>query len=240
MTIIVGREANSSNPRLSVAVDGNIKNIGTPGSVPMSVSRKHCRIEIQPDGSMTVACVAEGNVMYVNGVEFKFRSVSQEDMVELGPDKYLLDIPSVVRASSAAAAQADNVQNILPLKKVWDDYQDAKTRIQVKNGRIGALSAIPGVISMGSIALCTIPALEHLRIVFVIIAVVFALTFAIIRLRGASKNPVEQRRMDEAFQDQYVCPNPSCHHFLGNQPYRLVLKNGSCPWCKSKYVEVEE
>lgn len=240
MTIIVGREANSPTPRLSVSVDGNIKNIGAPGSVPMTVSRKHCRIEVLADGNMTVANVAGGNVMYVNGVEYKLKSIAPEDLVELGPDKYTLDIQGIIKASSAAAAQADNVVDIFPLKKVWDDYQEAKMQIQVKNGKIGALSAIPGVLSMGSIALCAIPGFENLRVVFIVIAAVFALSFALIRMKGASKNPIVQRKMEEEFQDRYVCPNPSCNHFLGNQPYKLILKNGSCPWCKSKYVEVEE
>ena len=33
----------------------------------------------------------------------------------------------------------------------------------------------------------------------------------------------------------YVCPNPECRHFLGYQPYKLILQHKKCPWCKSKF-----
>lgn len=241
MTIIVGREANSATPRLGVTVDGNNKFIGAPGSVPMSVSRKHCRIEVLADGSITVANVAEGNVMYVNGTEYKLKTISNEDMVELGPDRYMLDIQAVIKASSSAAAMGEDAFNILPLKKVWEDYQNGKIKAQVKTGKMNALSAIPGVLSMVSMALYVIPGFEkQMQNLFGIIAAVFAVTFLVVRLRVAGKNPIAQKKMDEDFQDRYVCPNPTCNHFIGNQPYKLVLKNGSCPWCKSRYFEVED
>ena len=62
-------------------------------------------------------------------------------------------------------------------------------------------------------------------------------TLFIIRISAARKGPAKQAKLDEWFQDEYVCPNPQCHHFLGNQRYDLILRNGCCPWCKSTFKE---
>ena len=74
-----------------------------------------------------------------------------------------------------------------------------------------------------------------LRGIFITIAAVFAVTFAVIRIKSAANVPLIQKELDEKFQDTYVCPH--CSHFLGNQRYELVLRNGGCPWCKSKFTE---
>ena len=46
-------------------------------------------------------------------------------------------------------------------------------------------------------------------------------------------------RLNEDFQDRYVCPNPDCNKFLGNLSYRLLKRQYSmhCPYCKCEYVE---
>jgi hypothetical protein len=51
------------------------------------------------------------------------------------------------------------------------------------------------------------------------------------------KSIEEQEKATEDFQHRYVCPNPECRHYMGNQPYHLVRQNRVCPWCKCKFTE---
>ncbi len=57
MDIIIGREAGAASPRLCLKQGEKAFYIGTPGSVPKSVSRSHCRLSIGSDGSMTLSNV---------------------------------------------------------------------------------------------------------------------------------------------------------------------------------------
>ncbi len=107
--------------------------------------------------------------------------------------------------------------------------------MQVKQGKLNALSALPGVLSMTSIGLAVF--IPGARIVMIVIAALFALAFALIRYKNASEVPLKTRKMDEAFREKYACPNPLCGRFLGATPYKELVKNRSCPYCKSKYTE---
>ena len=107
--------------------------------------------------------------------------------------------------------------------------------MQVKQGKLNALSALPGVLSMTSIGVAVF--INEAMIIMIALAAVFALAFAIIRYINAGKIPLKSREIEDSFREQYVCPNPTCKHFLGFTPYNEVVKNRSCPYCRSKYTE---
>jgi hypothetical protein len=238
MDIVIGRESGAAEPRLCLKTGTTTKYIGAAGSVPRSVSRSHCVISIDGNNNLTINNVSDQNALYVNGMEYKSKSISETDLVELGPERYRLDIASVVKAfkspapSSASTGSTTKSYNIGSLKRIWNDYTQAKLDIQIRERKIGALSAIPGVLSMISIALSFIPGL---RGIFITIAGIGAVSFAVIRVKSAANVPIMQKELDEKFQDNYICPH--CSHFLGNQRYELILRNGGCPWCKSKFTE---
>lgn len=231
MDVIIGREAGVPAPRLCLKVGTSAKFIGTPGSVPKTVSRNHCRLELMDDGKMRISNVSDQNSLFVNGTEYKTKLITKDDLVQLGSERFNLDIAAVLKVLDGDSAKP-KVYKVSHLKHIWESYSQAKLDIQIHQGKVNALSAIPGVISMISIALSFI---EGLRAVFITIAAVFALVFAIIRIKNADKVPLRQKELDERFQDEYVCP--SCNHYLGYKSYKLVLKDGGCPWCKAKYTE---
>lgn len=238
MDIIIGREAGAAAPRLCIKQGEKVLYFGTPGSVPKSVSRSHCRL--QKDGEkMTICNVSDQNSLFVNGLEYKSKIITKTDLIELGPERYRLDLAGVLALFQKGAKQQNpgeeaKTYHIAHLKTIWDNYSQGKMDIQIRQGKFNAVSAIPGVLSMVSIALSFVFT-DNIRIVFISIAAVLAIAFAIVRINNAGKIPLRQKEMDERFQDDYVCPH--CKHFLGNQNYKLVLKNGGCPWCKSKFVE---
>ena len=238
MELIVGREAGTDKPRLAVTLNGNTSCLGSPGSVPKSVSRKHCKITIGDNSLMTVENLTvskenEGvqNMVYIDGNEYVRRSgVSLDANVELGPDRYRLDVRALLKTIAIG-----QIYPIGYLEKVFNDYQQEKLDLQIRQGKLNAISALPGVLSMTSIGLAVF--IPNARVVMIVIAAVFALAFALIRYKNASRVPLKTREIEDRFREKYVCPNPACNHFLGATPYRELLKNRQCPYCKCKFSE---
>ena len=92
MDIVIGRESGAAEPRLCLKTGTTTKYIGAAGSVPRSVSRSHCVISIDGNNNLTINNVSDQNALYVNGMEYKSKSISETDLIELGPEKYRLDI----------------------------------------------------------------------------------------------------------------------------------------------------
>ncbi len=231
LDLIIGREGGVENPRLSVKCNEKVSFWGTPGSVPKSVSRTHCHILVDNDANVSIEDVTPNNFIYVNGVECKRKdNVNLADTIELGPDRYHLELEAIVSALSSQQSFS-----IAPLNRVYESYQREKFDIQVKQGKLNALSMLPGILSMISIGVAVF--LQEARIYMIVIAAVFALVFALIRYRNATKIPLKLKELDDSFREKYVCPNPTCGRFLGSTPYKELLKNKCCPYCKSNYTE---
>ena len=231
MDLIIGRESGVENPRLAVEQNGKVSYWGKPGSVPNSVSRKHCHVTIDDDTAIIIEDITSNNFLYVNGLDCKKKGgLKISDTIELGPDKYRLDLEGIVKGLASQQSYS-----IAHLEKIYDAYQQERINTQVSQGKLNALSALPGILSMTSIGLALI--IPTARIVMIVIAALFMLAFALIRYRNASKLPKQAKKLEESFRERYVCPNPSCGHFLGMTPYKELLKNRTCPYCKAKFTE---
>lgn len=240
MDVIIGREAGAAAPRLCVKYGDKSFFLGTPGSVPKSVSRSHCRLQINGD-NMTISNVSDSNSVLVNGLEYKTKSISKTDLIELGPDRFPLDLSGVLALFAKGPGRQSpgedvKTYHIAHLKIIWDNYSNGKVNTQVQERRINNASGAVGIVSTIGL-ICTvvpIPALAQIRIIALTITIILGGVFFYIRSKRVNL-PVEQKRIDERFQDEYVCPH--CKSYLGNQSYKLILRNGSCPRCKSKFVE---
>ena len=231
--LIIGRESGVEKPRLAVIQNGQTHYFGMPGSVPKDVSRRHCRILVGDDSQMTVEDLTENNFIYVNGTDCKKKiGVGLSDSIELGPSRYRLDLDTIIKALSTQQSLS-----IKHLEAVYNWYQKEKFDMQVKQGKLNALSALPGVLSMISIGAAVIFQNPNVRTWAIVLAAVFALFFAIIRYRNATTVPLKTKELEDRFREKYVCPNPLCKRFLGNMPYKEILKNRSCPYCKSKFID---
>lgn len=227
----IGRERETDKPRLAVDVNGKVTYFGKAGSVPLSVSRGHCIVTIDDDMHISIEDITDNNFLFVNGVEAKKRSrLCIHDTIELGPDKYRLDVDSILKAINI-----ETVWHIAHLGIIYEDYQANKLAKQVKQARFNALSTLPGLLSTVSIGLSF--AIEGAREVLIALAAVFAIAFFIIRFKNAGADPTESKEREDEFREKYVCPNPSCGRFLGATPYKELLKSRSCPYCKAKYTE---
>ena len=231
--LIVGREAGTEKPRLAITVNGTTHYLGTPGLVPKTVSRKHCKIVIGKDSVMTVEDLTENNFMYVNGKECKrMENVSLADTIELGSSKFRVDVDTVLKGLSGKMAVS-----IGHLKEIYETYQERKIKMQRSQQLLGVLSALPGVLSMISIGAAFIFPGGNVRIVMIAIAAIMAVSFAVVRVIYVFRNPKMIQKLEDDFHDNYVCPHTLCTHYLGQIPYKELVKNHSCPYCHCKYKE---
>lgn len=226
MELIIGRDATTSQLRITMGQQS--KAFGAMGSVPMTVSRQHCSLNILSDGSFKITNLKPQNVTFVNGVEVMAKNITDKDRIELGPSKFLVSwdwiksfIPQMV--------------DFRPLKSVWEEYDEHKLDQQIADRKFNSLRGVTGLITMGAIALSIIfPEFREtpLYIGLYLLGILITVGFTIKAYQDSSKGPMKQKKLTEDFQQHYVCPH--CHHFLGFQSYEVLMQNEACPYCRAK------
>ena len=254
-TIIIGKEPGGG--RLLVAIKGmeQTMTVGSPGSVPNSVSRYktvenmgHASIAIDTNGIMTLSNLKSQNVTYVNKIEIATKNIDFDSAVELGKDKYKVDVESVLECAkqilttvknsgnvSEFTAQRNDKFNIVSLEQVWNDYQYGLRKLREAQKKINLIRSGCGIFTM-----CAMPCIFFLGpIGYVLTGVgVAGNIYSFVGLKN-DKTTETQEQLTEEFQDNYVCPNPKCNKFLGNISYKLLKKQYSmhCPYCKCEFEE---
>ena len=79
MELIIGRDASTSQLRITMGQQS--KTFGVAGSVPMTVSRQHCSLTINPDGSYRITNLKPQNVTFVNGVEIMAKTIINSSLI---------------------------------------------------------------------------------------------------------------------------------------------------------------
>ncbi len=228
LDLIIGRDANSQQLRISSA-DGKInKAVGAAGSVPMNVSRKHAQLTVNDDGSCTIRNLNAANITRVAGQPIVIKQISIGDLVDLGESRYTLNwdfirplIPKTV--------------DITPLKQVWEKYHHEKLSLQIAAGKFNALRSATGLITMIAIVCGFLWHDSPIYFVLYGLAIAISLGFTIAAYRKSASAPIKQDELDRNFKREYVCPNPECRHFLGFQDYEILIQNSACPYCKAKF-----
>ena len=80
--------------------------------------------------------------------------------------------------------------SILPLQRVWDEYNDKKLQFQIKERKSASVQSVVGIISMLSIACGFISGIPlGLRVVLYLIALVLGIYFFVIRYKQSEEAP---------------------------------------------------
>lgn len=258
--IFIGRETTKSNLCIAVNVGGQLKGvaIGIPGSVPQSVSRCkagkcHCRLEIDNDGNMCLRHIKEGNVTYVNGVEIVSKKVCESSSVELGAERFSVDLKQIVDAATNLVGKAqvkptmsqqkqEIKYSIIHLEHVWKRHQDGMKSIQRKQQSLTNLRSITPVFSISSGLVAGFAktmnwgdAAIYIPAAMTIVGVVLMI-YSIVKMNKSDFMGQREQLTDE-FQDNYICPNRSCQHFMGNQPYKILRQTKKCPYCHCDFID---
>lgn len=224
MIIEIGRDSATSKLRLTL--DGKTV-LSEKADVPLSVSRKHCQIEIEGN-VLRLHNLNINNYSYVNGQAVESKTIQPTDRIELSNSYYPLEWTDVEKLLPPVA-------DIRTLNKVWEDYEQANINLQIDERRFNTLRSVTGLITMVAIALSIATGgRSPWYLALYAVAISASLIFFVKAFRDAAKIPMKRQELTKRFQRDYICPH--CGHFLGNQPYEIVAQNDSCPYCKSKFI----
>lgn len=234
-TIIVGRGRSKATQRMEIS--------------DPTVSREHCWLTDNGDGTYTLENKSPQGT-FVDGRQIVKTRVTACTSIRLSPTTTVTvrDLIPLLQAPVARQRMLSSTQSQVPeysisfLKKVWDDYHEGQLDIQREQKSINLMRSASPLFTMGSGAVATLSrTLGWGNAVFTLTIILTLIGLALMVysfLKGVNDHSIEKKEaLNETFQDRYVCPNPKCHHFLGNKPYSLLRQDRSCPWCKCKFTE---
>lgn len=219
MEIIIGRD--SATNRMMLTVGGKPYLYGD-ANVPKTVIAQHCKLEIV-NGKFRLRNLDINNFTYVNGMAVELKTLTHGDKIELGKDRHPLSWEAI-----------DTIMvNIQPLEKIWNDFSAENIRIRTHQKNIGLLASIPmGFSMLGGLISGIFPEIRTAALVFTAIALLIMCYGFYKRFTDKSYEDIEKLKLE--FQKNYTCPH--CKRFLGSQPYEILIQNGQCPSCKTKFV----
>ena len=172
------------------------------------------------------------NGTFVNGSQIVKKRVTPTDKIVLGTG-YILNL------SEASKSNNDYSEEFAALKNVYDNYIQAKVKIQSANqfktrlfqslpfALPGIIGVIIGFLGKGS------PELFGLSLFITICAPTVGIYLG---AKQASKTPQQLQDIANQFKIDYVCPK--CGTFLGEIPWESLRNRKQCPVssCKAKWV----
>lgn len=211
--------------------------VGRQGSQRMqitdiTVSRKHCKLTPIGDGKYTLENLSQSGT-YVEGNNILKTTVTANTIIRLG-SSFSVKVEDLIPQIP--------IYSIAPLKDVWNNYHDTLMKIQKEQRTIGLLRSASPIFTLGSGSISMFS--RSLGLDESVMYITMAMTFIGLLLMVYSfyKSYKEdsmtlREKATEDFQNKYICPNPKCQHFMGNQPYNILRQNKNCPYCKSQFTE---
>ena len=235
MEIIIGREEGAR--RLHCVAGGREFNIGAAGSVPLSVSRQHCKLTVN-GSDITIENIKVQNITFVDGNQIVSKTISATSKVQLGEERFLIPLQQILQLATGGKVGAPEVPtfSLKPLKSVWEEYDRRKMEIQNDAAKSANKQRLQGILSMLGMCVGFIPGIDQtVRIVIIVAALAIAVYFFI---KGSMNESVQQQLhdLDEEFAKKYKCPNPKCGKPFGAVPYRNIEYNKQCFACGCKYT----
>lgn len=242
MEIVIGRE--EGQRRLKCTVNGGKSFfVGNPNSVPLSVSRQHCKIIVE-GSNISVENLKAANITFVDGNQVFKKAITANSQLQLGNEKYAVPLQRILSAIQApqrpnAGAGQQGAQgpiySLAPLEAVWKEYEERRLAIQEEAARSANMSRIQGILSMSAMLIGFVPVIpQELRVAIIVLALGVACYFF---YRGMAKDSVHKQlnSLEKEFQARYKCPNPACEKPFGNAAYVNIKFMASCPVCKCRY-----
>lgn len=227
--LTIGRDAKTG--QLQVSNGKQTLLFGEKDSVPKNVSREHVMLCVNDRGELILKNLNIENDTYVNGKGVEQKIIHRGDKIELGNEhwelswhKYLDPIlPKFV--------------DIRPLEKIYQDYENKKLKMQIKERRFNTIRSATGILTVGAMALSINGFLGRENPVFgylyIVAAIITAMGFAW-SYRLASQIPLENDRHLKETKKKYVCPE--CGKQFALQDYEQLKQQGKCQYCKSIFI----
>ena len=224
--ILIGRDGGTNTLKLTI----NGKST-TGGPVPQSVSREHCKVVRQDDGTAVITNLNDRNVTYVNGQAVVSHEITADDVVELGGERYRLDTSMLKLVRKV---------DISHLQRIWEDYSRWEEQTRISTIRSTALKSVTGLFSMAALIITfgdfgmDVQTMRTLRLVLYTLAGVSIIWTSLNMFVSAPRKVRKTKEREERFIDEYVCP--ACKRPFGKSyRYEKLLQLGECPMCKAKF-----
>jgi len=209
----------------------------------LSVGRKHARIIRKSDG-IYIEDLGSAGGTFVNGTPVHKKKIHATDTIMLGgADYYELDCANVLKLLPMPDKEFQ--AKFLQLKKVYDDYQREKGKIQSQSQRKTILTrTVPMAFSTLLIGLLMIvvpfffnkgnPMVSMIIQIFGSIISAFGLLLGgIWASNTTAKTPERLNELRERFLIAYVCPN--CGLDFGERPWEIIKRQGKCQRCQREF-----
>lgn len=246
MEIIIGREEGAR--RLHCIADGREFNVGMAGSVPASVSRKHCKIIINGN-SMSIENLKPQNVTFVDGNQVFSKGITAASKIQLGAEKVGIPLKEIIKLATGKATVAGGgtvsqkpeppTFSLRPMKNVWDEYEKQMLQIDIdvaeKQKSEKKKNRIQGLCSSLGMLFVLVPDLGFMRFVLLGVSILMTLYF-LFKEEDDDISSVRKNKLNEEYAGKYKCPNPACGKPFGYTPYRRIEFNKQCFTCGCKYT----
>lgn len=230
MTIIVGRGRSKATQRIEIT--------------DPTVSREHCWLTDNGDGTYTLLNKSQQGTV-VNGNRVMKTIVTPNTYITLSGTTTLKVadlLPLEAPSSPPRPVQKPSTPtySIAHLEAVWEDYHETLLDIQRRQRTTTLLRNASPMFTVGSGVIAGIANRMGSQDVCVVTAILAGIGLILMFysfFKGLSDNSIDEKEeATELFNSYYVCPNPKCHHFMGNQAYQIVSQHKNCPWCKCKFT----
>lgn len=196
------------------------------------VSRHHARLIREDNGIWLLEDVGSTNGTFVNNSQIVKKRITPMDKIKLG-HSYDLNLSEVLKYNN------DYSEEFAKLKQVYDDYVQAKVKIQSSNqfktrlfqslpfALPGVVGVVIGFLGKGS------PELFGVSLLITICAPMIGIYLG---AKQSAKIPQQLQDIANQFKIDYVCPK--CGTFLGEIPWESLRNRKQCPVssCKAKWV----
>lgn len=224
--------------------------IGRKGQQPvaitdLSVSREHCKLTSNPDGTYTLENLS-ANGTFVNGKSIIRTVVDKDAVIQLGASftiavKDLLPVvqqPAKTPQSDKSTVdpnQCEYEAKFRRLKAVYEKYSADKIAIQKEAGMNNFYRMLPmTLLSLVGLGAAAIPALGNVAPFIAVVGIGLLIYSLVKSYNGSKDNPEKMEALNKQFMIDYVCPK--CGNFLGYVPFEALKNKKVCSFCKCKWV----
>lgn len=196
-----------------------------------TVSRKHCKLTEQADGTFLLEDLGSTNGTFVDGRKVIQTIVSRETMLTLGT--YCVKVDALV-----GPKPEDYTHDFEKLKEVYEKYHSDLIELEKSDRLKNFYRSLPPTLSAIVFAIAlfldgdSAIILRSLMGVITIAFIIWATTGA---FKNNKKTPEIRQRLFKQFQIDYVCPK--CKHYLGDIPYENLQNRGNCDYCKCRWTK---
>ncbi len=212
--------------------------VGRKGQQPvtitdLSVSREHCKLTSNPDGTYTLENLSV-NGTFVDGKSIVRTQVTVDTEIRLG-SSFIVRVGDLLQTETLSSIEKEYQEKFRNLKAVYDRYSADRIAIQKEAETNNFYRMLPmTLMSLVGLTAAVLPELGNFAPVIRMACIALLIYSLTKSYKGSKKNPEKMEALNRQFMIDYVCPK--CGNFLGFVPYETLVNKSVCSFCKCKWT----